>query len=166
MATLEEIKQNREDLQKQLDAIDKAIQEVSKPTLPDTLHELMLVAIDDLERAEETNGYKVSMGCWHEPLNGSCHVCFAGSVIAFSLSTGRNEDKAPCDFDCGIEHKLEALDYVRSGLVKDAAEGMGTATTLLSTLPESLEVVDYHQDPVKFKTQMRLIASWLGALGV
>ena len=49
--------------------------------LPKTLHELLQIALNDLEKAEQA-GDIIDMDTWYEPkLFKKCKVCLAGAVM-------------------------------------------------------------------------------------
>ncbi len=54
--------------------------------LPRKLSDLLELAINDLEKVENSKEYSVDMGVWIKPhIGGRCMVCLAGSVMAMSL---------------------------------------------------------------------------------
>lgn len=91
--------------------------------LPDTMSGLIRVALRDLKKAERTPKYKINMDEWHRPSdNGkSCSVCYAGSVMAFSLNAGPLASVEPSNWWNGIAQKLEVINYLRCGGVSTAA---------------------------------------------
>ena len=95
--------------------------------LPNKPSELILLALQDLKSAEASEKYEIEMGNWHFPPNlisyfsseveiPPCQVCFAGSVMAFSLEADINRYYEPNDFP-GEERKLRSLDEFRTGHV-------------------------------------------------
>lgn len=82
--------------------------------LPNKLSALILLALDDLKRAERSKKYEVNMHLWHSP-NSHCNVCFAGGVMAFSLGANSNDLLDPLDFDHDTSRKLNALNLARIG---------------------------------------------------
>lgn len=90
--------------------------------LPDTLHELLSAALDDLAAVADTPGYAVDMANWHAyyPVDEICVVCLAGAVMVRRLDADRQTDLAPCDFSAQDRPKLMALDQARSGDWDDA----------------------------------------------
>jgi hypothetical protein len=91
--------------------------------LTSTPSALILAALADLEQVENDPRYRVDMGTWHSP-NGTCAVCFAGSVIAFGLGAQPDEFVDPDDLDEPTSSALYALDAFRSGFVQDGLDGM------------------------------------------
>lgn len=94
--------------------------------LPDTLHELLRVALDDLDKVAKMPGVKIDMSHWVTPTDtGLCFVCLAGAVMInkFSVLTNEPESVGPSDLnDRGIcdqdtVDKLHALDDLRAGRV-------------------------------------------------
>lgn len=62
--------------------------------LPDTLHELLEVAIRDLKAVDKSEDYEIDMTVWYHT-NDKCKVCMAGAVMAKTLNFG------PESFDLG-----------------------------------------------------------------
>lgn len=122
--------------------------------LPDKLSELILVALEDLEKAEKHPDYHVDMGLWHCP-NGRCSVCFAGSVMAFGLGVSHNSRAYPSDFSPQVGDKLSKLNYIRAGIVP---------------MPEGdfvdFGATEYERNPERWKTEMVLTAAALSQLGL
>jgi len=78
--------------------------------------ELILIALEDLERCEADPRYEVDMGVWHEPFQDStCQVCAAGAVMAQRLDVGINCSIEPVNFNDDIRDKLFAINYLRRG---------------------------------------------------
>ena len=83
--------------------------------LPDTLHGLIRTAIDDA-RGLNRRKYKPRCDEWHCPdEDGRCEVCLAGSILAGTLQCSPKKNYAPWEFPDKLQHKLEALEAVRSG---------------------------------------------------
>lgn len=83
--------------------------------LPDLPSELILLALDDLEKSILHPDYEVSMSKWHLPEGNKCYVCLAGSVMAHSLNAPRKAHLIPNSYDGTIQNKLSALDHFRIG---------------------------------------------------
>ncbi len=143
--------------------------------LPSKLSALILVALDDLARVERSKKYTVDMDDWHVP-NGTCAVCFAGSVMTRKLDPsekvidGRRNPQVV--FDTKTVHKFFALNAIRDGFAASALEHMGM---------EYCEAVDkvepaynagvltfptYAKDRLAWKRGMRKMAKWLDARGL
>ena len=56
--------------------------------LPSKLSDVILIALEDLEKAEKSKEYEIDMDDWYKP-NGVCKVCFAGAVMAQSEGLGK-----------------------------------------------------------------------------
>ena len=113
--------------------------------LPDKPSELLILAMEDIERVEADPRYKIDMGSWHEP-NGKCKVCAAGSVMAktLKLPINVNSDYEGChvetneqnvDFDSDTERKLAAINSFRCGDMYDGFKKMN----LSSKIPRSFQ---------------------------
>lgn len=90
--------------------------------LPATLHELIMLALDDLKAVENTPGYKIDMSHWHiyDRTDEVCSVCLAGAVMARHLDAGQRDDLCPRDFNHRDADKLMSLDWARRGMWRDA----------------------------------------------
>ena len=113
-----------------------------EPTLPDKLGEFVFLAVADCRKLDRkifhplyllwhTPIYRVSNPQLHAPSlsvsaikRKDCFVCFAGGVIAGSLSnsisTGRGREWKPLDFRPDVRSKLEALELCRKGYISHA----------------------------------------------
>ena len=139
----------------------------AKPTtreLPDRLSDLILVAVEDLEKVEASSRYKVSMHCWHLPHTDHCGVCLAGSVMAFSLGADPDVSIMPHSFPPNINAKLRALNLVRGGDISFALETLDPERGAYRFFYESM--VGYEDDPTEFKAQLRSVARRLAAEGL
>lgn len=142
-----------------------------KNKLPNKPSALILMAVDDLAKAERTKGYRVDMGSWHEPNEDYntnkpvCEVCFAGSVIAMSLKTKPDQEKGPGSFDSDTCQKLEALNEFRTGEIREGLTTMGIDPDE-HFVPNTYPVVEYSDNKTKFKKDMRRVAGYLAAVGL
>jgi len=138
-----------------------------KPTtreLPDKLSDLILVALEDLERAEASSRYKVTMGTWHLPGRDRCGVCLAGSVMAFSLGADPGAPTLPRDYPRCIDSKLYALNMVRGGEISAALETIDQEGRAHYFPHENMVI--YSDSPENFKAQLRSVARRLAAEGL
>lgn len=141
---------------------------IEEPTLPDKLSALILVALDDLGRVEASSQHTVHMSRWHDRISTgpmdlkSCHVCFAGGVMAFSLNAQSTRTVSPHEWGEAIRVKLYALNSVRVGLVSEALALMGHHDV---PWPHELWTSLYGINPSLFKSQMRDLASRLATAG-
>lgn len=126
--------------------------------LPDKLSDLILVALDDLEKVENDERYTVNMDWWHRS-GDTCLVCLAGSVMAKSLDVSPDCTRFPNDFDDKTEAKLDALNWARVGDVSYALYHLDVPSSDYTSLDR--EVADYQDDPEQFKADMREIAAAL-----
>ena len=142
----------------------------TKPTtreLPDKLSDLILVALEDLEKAEASRRHEVRMAHWHEQQHGmgdnKCFVCFAGGVMAFSLNAPAGETVHTVHWGEAIRDKLYALNQVRIGAVQQALELMGHQK---SNWPNEIRRTPmYELDAQGFKRCMHDLAGRLEAAG-
>lgn len=161
--------------------------------LPKKPSELILLALRDLAKAEQTEGYSIDMGTWHEAADlpiydpetcavdkgGVCRVCLAGSVMAFSLNVPRTLDIAPWEFPNDVENVLHALDRFRQGRVLAALRQLAASAVKRAKARKAfgipadaedwvsdVEIVEYAADPTLFKKQLRAIARKLAGVGL
>jgi hypothetical protein len=96
--------------------------------LPEKLSDLIDLALDDLEKVERDPRYVLKMTVWHSSLDydmeSRCAVCLAGSVIAKTLEVPPNKSVLPIDFDEHTKVRLEALDNLRCGYLREAARSV------------------------------------------
>lgn len=102
--------------------------------LPDTLHELIVLAVNDMKATEKNKSYYIDMRLWHyrkdsesaldiiHSLNekklkkAECIVCMAGCVMAQTLGVPINKDMSPNMIGGRLDKtrvKLGALDCIR-----------------------------------------------------
>jgi hypothetical protein len=84
--------------------------------LPDTLHGLLRIALEDLELVEKDPNYKVVMSVWHTSYDSSCAVCLAGSVLAKTCNFPRTRSYIHLGEPAStFKNKLAAIDWLRVG---------------------------------------------------
>lgn len=139
-----------------------------KPTLPDKMSELILVALADLCKVEKLKDrFEIDMEQWHVgndyTASNKCVVCFAGSVLAMTLGVpdDRNEDGS--SFPSRINKKIDAIDRLRTGQVALAGGYLGLDHTKLSDYDRP--VASYRADAAQFKRDMRKLAKDLAKGG-
>ena len=77
--------------------------------LPDHPGDLLDVALDEALVLSRNKDYIIDRETYHEPTDGGCTVCLAGSVMATRLSVDINSCMVPMDYDLDIACKLRAL---------------------------------------------------------
>lgn len=149
----------------------------------------ILQALEDLEKVEKLDNYKIDMDDWCKlEWSGSpnklekqeadviCSVCFAGSVMTQRLTKGDKFDICPESFKKPVQRTLEALDHIRQYYYDDFLDSFygdsqeyATTKTTLQTALESLDIKawdgEYGNDPKQFKKNMRKIAKTLQKYG-
>lgn len=99
-------------------------------TLPNKLFQLLEIAIFDLKKAEKAEGYRVEMTRWHSlDEDGTCLVCLAGSVMAFTLNCPREDDELSFGASDALWNKMDVLNSIRCGCLVAACALMGKATS-------------------------------------
>jgi len=124
-------------------------------SIPRKLSSLILVALDDLEKAEKDPKFKVDMGLYFRPSENGCLVCFAGSVMAFGLGANPKRPYCTGDFPRYTE-RLRALDKIRMGSFHDEQRGEYAR----------FDVTSYYTDPERWKMEMVLTAFALKEIGL
>lgn len=156
----------------------------AKVILPRKMSALITVALKDLKKVEKADGYTVDMGDWHHPdtltcRNGSgdtiseedtCSVCFAGSVMAFTLKVASTKEAEPHSFP-GNEDQLQALDSLRAGNVSDAARTLnlpGDSDGYYAKYAKYDTCIPYYEymKPKPFHTAMEKLAARLKKAGL
>jgi hypothetical protein len=151
--------------------------------LPNKLSELIVVALDDLEKVRADERYAVNLDYWHvsknsnaSPTPGKCVVCFAGAVMAGTLGLNPEESCGGTveRFGADSSDKLSTLDLLRMGCVND---GLGVWP---GGLPEAVEndfahapsISEYDRHDLdapenyeRFRREMNALASWLAERG-
>lgn len=130
-------------------------------SLPDKPSALIRLALRDLEKVERSRRYKVDMDVYHVP-NGHCRVCFAGSVMAYTLKVAKDFNSIDAFF-LPESKKMHALDAARRGDIECLFEYLGTPKP--KKLPDYVRVSYYDQDPKLFKRDMRKMATLLAKHG-
>ena len=137
--------------------------------LPEKPSELILIALKDLKSAEESKKYEIEMGDWHNPpipniygdIDKKCEVCFAGSVMAFSLEGDINRHYEPKDFP-GEEGKLNALDCFRLGQIHWGLKAFFEDDHFNCTsIQFYIDIPYYHYDREGFYEAMAEMADYL-----
>lgn len=134
---------------------------VNNIALPDKLSDLILVALADLERAEQSPNVHINMGDWRAfykyTQNQYCSVCFAGAVMIGTLNLSKKRSGFP-GFGEGVDgqtkSKLYALDYVQAGSIALALCLLDVPVTdrLLGIL--HIPLCPYAQDSKIFKSDI------------
>lgn len=137
-----------------------------KPTLPDKMSDLILLALDDLAKVEKDKRYHVDMWTFHEKNGDKCDVCFAGSVMAMTLGKKINHRAFPDSFPEDTRWKLVALDELRMGNVGNAADLMDISHyQKYCARYFSTEIAKYETDKSAFKRDMKKLAKDLAKAG-
>ena len=94
--------------------------------LPDTLSELILVAVKDARKLDRDKYCPYHLS-WHEMFGEelTCSICDAGAVMAGTLQVERDVTKEPDDFNESVNSKLCALDQARHGYYYAALDSLG-----------------------------------------
>lgn len=122
-----------------------------------TLHELLALALKDMEVTMRDPRYHIDMNRWHDPVavtkNGTktvCHVCMAGIVIA--NRTGAHPDNRVSAYDISIlpiRGPLLALDSLRRGNIWDANHYLHPLLALQAA-PAGVRILEK-----KYRSQLR-----------
>jgi len=143
--------------------------------LADKPSDLILQAIEDLEKTEASSEYCVDMQSWHLPISAredktqpisevGCHVCLAGSVIAQRSNVMPSEYANPDHFSLDIRDKLRSLDYFRQGKIEEALGAFYQDRVRLWSHydgPTICWIPAYDPSPSGFKAELRHLAAIL-----
>jgi len=127
--------------------------------LPDSLHELLEVALLDLRFVEETPGFDVDMSWYLRQRGDTCTVCVGGAVVAVGLGKRRLDAVDRSDFS-----KVKALDSLRTGNVLRAARCLYLVDDEYQYLDRS--VVDYRKNRDAWWTKMYALLEDLRGAGI
>ena len=127
---------------------------------PDTLGELLTLALDDLGSLDR-DLYCALSSDWHNPfgLDGLCGVCLAGAVIAGTLGAEPEEHRIPSECPREWEDALCALDSIRVGMLVEAWHAL---TQVPDVEREPLDLIDM-QITLRTTMQARGITGKVGA---
>ncbi len=140
-----------------------------------TLSELIIVAVNDLEKCEIDPNYVVDMDTWHSDFNVDnhpCHVCLAGSVMAKTVGYKISTEYDGAYHEFSDRSNFEALNQIRQLSIASALEWFGDENNAKTEEIEDdiLELIDekrgYSDCPDTFKANMRFIASELKKIGL
>lgn len=129
--------------------------------LPQELSDIPSIAIRqalaDLAKCEADPKYRIYMRAWHDPKDGVCLVCLAGSVLAkrFGISPREHIDVAR---GCVVPSRnmLMSLDDFRMGYMRIALMRLKRE---LGDLPEYINIKSYHSDKVAFYRDMHALTN-------
>jgi hypothetical protein len=138
------------------------------------------MALEDLEAVQaHKDDYFVDMSYWHQPAvetdhdriknaEKRCVVCFAGSVMANTLSCDKLVDMGPGDFeDAKVVRRLSALNLFRMGHVHHGLHAMGIQPPAeISPYPEPVSYFTPGKPNKAFKTSMRKLVDLLRSHGL
>ena len=159
-------------------------------TLPNTLHELIVLAVKDMKLTEKDKRYYINMLLWHGSTKSKqvdtvrymldekklkkseCIVCMAGCVMAQTLGARIDEELSPLRFNSIDRIKLHALDCIRDYNIHGAIHWLygdnhninsaGTHNFVYTKLAgANREKVRYEVDKKKFYSNMLFIAKIL-----
>lgn len=89
-------------------------------TLPDSLHELMALVMQDVKKCLQDERYDLEMGDWHDGCGTVCYVCMAGAIMAQTLKTPVGMVAEPYMYDDSLTLKLWAVNNIRVGRINVA----------------------------------------------
>lgn len=143
--------------------------ELNEIKLPDKMSELLRVAVDDLEKIEADPNYRINMAQWHSPSGAYCEVCLAGATLATRgiPSDVEIDPSIPIQSLEGrkVYDKLCAINSLRTGSVKTAAEYMGITDTARLNNITHVAMTRYEHGPENFKRELRDLANDLEKYG-
>lgn len=90
-------------------------------SVPETLHELLDQALNDIEAKQKEPGVFIDMELWHEPVGTKCFMCLAGAWLERGID--RNQKVSLEFFDNAsdsVANACYALNELRRGHIYDA----------------------------------------------
>jgi len=142
--------------------------------LPDSVGDLIRLAIKDLETCEANPEYEIDMKDWHHYDEGTnkCYVCLAGSVMAQSLNTWSKVTVTRRHFQAEIDDKLNMLDVCRDLTPHISVSGYDQRSYLYTNYVDMMEsgevfeVANYKENPRQFKRDMLQLADLMDRYNV
>jgi len=137
-------------------------------TLPDKPSELIRLAVEDFTKCEAAcDKFEIDMAEYCHTVDGKCHVCLAGAVMAQTLGcNGTFEGRGEVWRDKDLNRKMEFLNCIRLGFIGHALEHIGGYDTKKYEHLDR-DVIGYwgpHKET--FKRQVLKIADDLEAVGL
>lgn len=129
--------------------------------LPDKLSDLIELALSDLAKVERSKRYAVDMKFFHRPKGGTCHVCFAGAVMAKTLGNPINQHVVPSINE--YHSQLIALDVLRHGHMDRVFQLI--QRTKPQVIPDRIDIPDYKYGRAGFKRALRKLVRLLREYG-
>ncbi len=133
-----------------------------KDVLPNTLHELLELALKDYDLISKDENYVINMSDWHFfTWKNKCAVCLAGCVMANQLNIRLQENAYPTALckagriSYGDYKKLMALDHLREGMIYDAF-----VTATMKRFPDEPKGIKYFtvephfKNPIQWRSDM------------
>ena len=117
--------------------------------------ELMTMAIDDMEVLIDNPLYDFNADFWHEPVDGICYICVAGSVMANRLGAKISMSRCVANFNVSIHKKLNAIDNLRVGDIKGALRNIGNLN-IYCGIEMEVPYYDFHNR----RTARKFIKFW------
>ena len=136
-----------------------------KDNPPKRMSEALRLAVSDLVEAEQSPIHVVNMEYFHTQLDGFCHVCFAGSVIASTLEADPTTNTDERRFGYEWRQVFMFLDAVRDGDIEEAKRRFHGGGSDYYGGKNTLGITKYHEDPDQFKTDMLDLADLLESEG-
>jgi len=153
------------------------------PVLPTKPSVLLRLAISDMERLDRDK-YVPSGDHWHVPMYSefedafgntrfgmACAICLAGAVMAGTLEVDINKHFEVSNWkESNNVDQLNALNYLRMGLIADALQILGFDSHDKYDLPEDIKIEHYEfsnwDDADKFLGEMDHLAGMLEREGI
>lgn len=140
---------------------------------PKKLSKLIMLALNDLIKVENSKVYRVDMDNWHTGryIGEKCNVCFAGSVMAKTCKTPINKMANLTDFGSQWCNCFLALNNIRNGDLTEALNnfyGLSFDNSRFWGFKTDFQIENlrYENDPTEFKNAMCDVAAMLESLGL
>lgn len=126
--------------------------------VPETLHELLDQALNDIEAKRKEPGVVIDMDLWHEPCCGKCFMCLAGAWLERGID--RNQMASPALFknsSPSVANACYALNELRMGHIYDAINEFYGRRSKPKNLQRELRVFNHEEDFTLWLEDMREI---------
>lgn len=134
---------------------------MTTPDVPQTLHELLRLALDDFDIVTQQPDVKVEMGLWKRTSQDNvCHLCLAGAVMRNTFNIAQDVDGLSLDafFTQPWVWAFTAIDHMRMGYVENALLFLKydkiTFDEKCKARKLDFDPTSYYRNPAKWRTEM------------
>ena len=117
-----------------------------------TVHDLIIVAIKELEKHEQLPGYEINMALFHsyDKSKDTCYLCLGGAFMAGAFPGSRKKSYMELTESTDTSNRMSALDSFRLGQVEGGLSELDIQHHI-----NDFSICSYDiYNPSLFKTQM------------